>query len=71
MTLNVKSSPQAKLFLEVLPSPSDSDLTHYSHAEIFENLFPHNRKGEKTMVLFIKSFNKYDIKSQWWENYLL
>ena len=38
------------------------EVTHSSQAKIFENLFPHNRKGEKTMILFIKLFNKYRIK---------
>ena len=39
------------------------EVTHTSQVEIFENLFPHNRKEEKTMVLFIKLFNKYCVKS--------
>ena len=38
-------------------------VTHSSQAQIFENLFPHNSMGEKTMVLFIKLFNKYRVKS--------
>ena len=38
------------------------EVPHYSEADILENLFPHNIKGEKTMVLFIKLFNKYCVK---------
>ena len=37
--------------------------TYFSQAKIFENLFLRNRKGEKTMVLFIKLFNKFRVKS--------
>ena len=39
------------------------EVTYFSQAKIFENLFLHNRKGEKTMVLFIKLFNKFRVKS--------
>ena len=39
------------------------EVTYFSQAKIFENLFLRNRKGEKTMVLFIKLFNKFRVKS--------
>ena len=39
------------------------EVTHSSLAQIFENLFPNNREGEKTMVLFVKLFSKYHAKS--------